>query len=203
MQVKLLRALQEGEIRRVGASGSMARIDTRIVAATNRNLEKEVKDGSFREDLFYRLSVVTLRVPPLRERRTDIPLLANRFLRLASERVERGPFRFTEGTVRTLVAYDWPGNVRELESAVEHAVLRARGIEITPDDLPAKLQAPGVRGAAQSSLKALMLICPRSLNLSDVIWSTSSIVWGATARVPQKLWESIDVPSIAWLRGME
>ncbi len=159
MQVKLLRALQEGEIRRVGASKSV-RIDTRIVAATNRNLEKEVKDGSFREDLFYRLSVVTLRVPPLRERRTDIPLLANRFLRLASERVERGPFRFTEGTVRTLVAYDWPGNVRELESAVEHAVLRARGIEITPDDLPAKLQAPGVRGAAQSSLKALYADLP-------------------------------------------
>lgn len=154
MQVKLLRALQEGEIRRVGASKT-ARVDTRVVAATNRDLEKEVKNGNFREDLFYRLSVVTLRVPALRERRTDIPLLADRFLHLASERAERGLFRFTEETIRTLVAYDWPGNVRELESAVEHAALRARGNEVTPDDLPAKLQSPEMRAAAQSPLSAL------------------------------------------------
>ena len=154
MQVKLLRALQEGEIRRVGASRT-ARVDTRVVAATNRNLEKEVKNGNFREDLFYRLSVVTLRVPALIERRTDIPLLADRFLHLASERAERGLFRFTEETIRTLVAYDWPGNVRELESAVEHAALRARGNEVTPDDLPAKLQSPEMKAAAQSPLTAL------------------------------------------------
>ena len=154
MQVKLLRALQEGEIRRVGASKT-TRIDTRVVAATNRDLEKEVRNGRFREDLFYRLSVVTLRVPTLSERRTDIPLLAERFLRLASERVQRGPFRFVEETIRTLVAYDWPGNVRELESAVEHAALRARGDEITPDNLPAKLQSPEVRAASQSPLTAL------------------------------------------------
>ncbi|PWT92335.1 MAG: two-component system response regulator [Blastocatellia bacterium] len=154
MQVKLLRALQEGEIRRVGASKT-ERIDTRVIAATNRNLEKEVKSGSFREDLFYRLSVVTLRVPPLRERRTDIPLLADRFLMLASERVERGPFRITEEAIRTLVAYDWPGNVRELESAVEHATLRARGKEITPHDLPEKFQSADLRDAAQSPLTTL------------------------------------------------
>ncbi len=154
MQVKLLRALQEGEIRRVGASKT-ARIDTRVVAATNRELEREVKNGSFREDLFYRLSVVTLRVPPLRERRTDIPLLAERFLHLASERVGRGRFRFAEESLRTLVAYDWPGNVRELESAVEHAALRARGNEVTPEDLPAKLQSPEIRAHAQSPLTVL------------------------------------------------
>ena len=154
MQVKLLRALQEGEIRRVGASKT-ARVDTRVVAATNRDLEKEVRNGNFREDLFYRLSVVILRVPALRERRTDIPLLADRFLHLASERTDRGLFRFNEETVRTLVAYDWPGNVRELESAVEHAALRARGNEVTPDDLPAKLQSPEMRAAAQSPLTAL------------------------------------------------
>jgi len=154
MQVKLLRALQEGEIRRVGASRS-TRIDTRVVAATNRDLEKEVHNGTFREDLFYRLSVVTLRVPPLRERRSDIALLAERFLYLASERVERGPFRFNEETIRTLVAYNWPGNVRELESAVEHAVLRARGNEVTPDNLPPKLQSPEIRAAAHSPLSAL------------------------------------------------
>ncbi len=154
MQVKLLRVLQEGEMRRVGASRPV-QIDVRVVAATNRDLEKEVPQGRFREDLFYRLSVVTLRVPPLRERRTDIPLLAERFQRLAAERLKSGPFRCGEETIRTLAAYDWPGNVRELESAIEHAALRARGNEITADDLPAKLQAPEVKVAAQSSLTAL------------------------------------------------
>ena len=104
LQVKLLRALQEGEIRRVGATRTM-RVDARVVAATNRNLEHEVKAGRFREDLFYRLSVVTLRVPTLSDRRTDIPLLADRFLYLAVDRNGRGPLKLSEETVRTLVAY--------------------------------------------------------------------------------------------------
>ncbi len=139
MQVKLLRALQEGEIRRVGASRT-TRVDARVVAATNRDLEKEVKAGRFREDLFYRLSVVTLHVPPLRDRRGDIPLLAERFLRAANEGAPRR-LRFGQGTLAVLTAYDWPGNVRELESAVEYAALHARGTEVAPEDLPAKLQA--------------------------------------------------------------
>ncbi len=154
LQVQLLRALQEGEIRRVGASRTI-RVDARVVAATNRNLEHEVKAGTFREDLFYRLSVVTLRVPPLSERRTDIPLLADRFLRMALERDGRGPLQLSEETVRTLVAYQWPGNVRELESAVEYAVLHARGHNVVPEDLPVKLQSPHVRAAARSPLSAL------------------------------------------------
>ncbi len=153
-QVKLLRALQEGEIRRVGASRSI-RVDARVVAATNRNLEHEVKEGTFREDLFYRLSVVTLRVPPLSERRTDIPLLAERFLSMVLERDGREQLTLSEETIRTLVAYQWPGNVRELESAIEYAVLHARGHEVVPDDLPIKLQAPQVRSAARSPLSAL------------------------------------------------
>jgi DNA-binding NtrC family response regulator len=153
-QVKLLRALQEGEIRRVGASRS-TRVDARVVAATNRNLEHEVKAGTFREDLFYRLSVVTLRVPLLSERRTDIPLLAERFLSMVLERDGREQLTLSEETIRTLVAYQWPGNVRELESAIEHAVLHARGHEVVPDDLPVKLQAPQVRSAARSPLSAL------------------------------------------------
>jgi DNA-binding NtrC family response regulator len=159
MQVKLLRALQQGEIRRVGASKT-TRVDTRVIAATNRNLEKEVKSGAFREDLFYRLSVVMLRVPALRERRTDIPLLAERFLRLASERVGGRSLRLNEDTMKTLVAYDWPGNVRELESAVEHAVLQARDNEVTVHDLPDKLQSPELKGATQSSLTALFSDLP-------------------------------------------
>lgn len=153
-QVKLLRALQEGEIRRVGASRA-TRVDARVVAATNRNLEQDVKEGTFREDLFYRLSVVTLQVPPLKERRTDIPLLAERFLRTVLERDAREHLTLSEETVRTLVAYDWPGNVRELESAIEYSVLHARGRAVVPEDLPAKLQSPQVRAAARSPLSAL------------------------------------------------
>ncbi len=153
-QVKLLRALQEGEIRRVGASKA-TQVDARILAATNRNLEQDVKAGKFREDLFYRLSVVTLRVPSLKERRTDIPLLAERFLSLVVDREGHKQLTLSEETIRTLVAYNWPGNVRELESAIEYAVLHARGHAIDPEDLPEKLQSVQVRSAARSPLSAL------------------------------------------------
>ena len=153
-QVKLLRALQESEIRRVGASKA-TQVDARVVAATNRNLEREVKAGKFREDLFYRLSVVTLRVPALSERRTDIPLLAERFLKMVLAREGLKHLTLSAETVRTLVAYDWPGNVRELESAIEYAVLHAHGHEIVPEELPEKLQTAQVRAAARSPLSAL------------------------------------------------
>ena len=153
-QVKLLRALQEGEIRRVGSSRS-TQVDARILAATNRNLEQEVKAGKFREDLFYRLSVVTLRVPALKERRTDIPLLAERFLAMVLDREGHQQLTLSEETIRTLVAYNWPGNVRELESAIEYAVLHARGHAIAPEDLPEKLQSAQVRTAARQPLSAL------------------------------------------------
>lgn len=153
-QVKLLRALQEGEIRRVGSSKA-AQVDARILAATNRNLEQDVKAGKFREDLFYRLSVVTLRVPALKERRTDIPLLAERFLGMVLDREGHKQLKLSEETIRTLVAYNWPGNVRELESAIEYAVLHARGHAIVPEDLPEKLQSAQVRAAARSPLSAL------------------------------------------------
>ena len=153
-QVKLLRALQEGEIRRVGASKA-TQVDARILAATNRNLEQDVKAGKFREDLFYRLSVVTLRVPSLKERRTDIPLLAQHFLGMVLDREGHKQLTLSEETIRTLVAYNWPGNVRELESAIEYAVLHARGRAIVPDDLPEKLQSAQVRSAARSPLSAL------------------------------------------------
>ncbi|HET6973274.1 MAG TPA: sigma-54 dependent transcriptional regulator [Pyrinomonadaceae bacterium] len=153
-QVKLLRALQEGEIRRVGASRT-TQVDARILAATNRNLEQEVKAGKFREDLYYRLSVVTLRVPALKERRTDIPLLAERFLAGVLDREGHKQLTLSEETIRTLVAYNWPGNVRELESAIEYAVLHARGHAIAPEDLPEKLQSAQVRTAARAPLSAL------------------------------------------------
>lgn len=140
MQVKLLRALQEGEIRRVGASRSL-RVDARIIAATNRDLEEEVKAGRFREDLFYRLSIVILKVPPLRERRADIKLLAEKFLVKAAENAGRGRLKISENALNLLIAYDWKGNVRELEAAVEYAALRSRGAEIKTEDFPAKIQS--------------------------------------------------------------
>lgn len=155
MQVKLLRVLQVGEIRRVGSSRTL-KVDARVVAATNRDLEKEVKANAFREDLFYRLSVVTLRVPSLTERRGDIPLLAARFLRAAQDNAGRGRLHFSDNTLRILTAYDWPGNVRELESAVEYAALHARGSEIAPEDLPTKLQTDEMHHvASRSQLSAL------------------------------------------------
>jgi DNA-binding NtrC family response regulator len=153
-QVKLLRALQEGEIRRVGSSRA-TQVDARILAATNRNLEQDVKAGKFREDLFYRLSVVTLRVPSLKDRRTDIPMLAEHFLGMVLDREGHRNLTLSEETIRTLVAYNWPGNVRELESAIEYAVLHARGHAIVPEDLPEKLQSAQVRAAARSPLSAL------------------------------------------------
>jgi DNA-binding NtrC family response regulator len=159
MQVKLLRALQEGEIRPVGATRSRT-VDSRIIAATNKDLEAEVKAGRFREDLFYRLSVVTLHLPALRERRTDIPLLAQNFLRRAAPEGERS-LRLSDEALGCLVAYDWAGNVRELQSAIEYAVLHARDGEVTPHDLPAKLQSEDVRRAAQHSpLSALYADLP-------------------------------------------
>ena len=179
LQVKLLRALQEGEIRRVGASRSV-RVDARVVAATNCDLEKEVAAGRFREDLFYRLNVFTLRPPTLRERRSDIPLLAERFLRASRDNVGR-PLSFLEETVKVLVAYDWPGNVRELESAVEYAALRARGAEVALKICrlsysPKKRWLRPVRRSPPSTT-----ICRCSKNSNVAIFSTCSRWWAATA----------------------
>nr|MBA2338977.1 sigma-54-dependent Fis family transcriptional regulator [Pyrinomonadaceae bacterium] len=157
MQVKFLRSLQEGEIRRVGSTRTM-QIDARVVAATNRDLEAEVKAGKFREDLYYRLSVFTLRVPPLRERASDIPLLAERFLRTAAENAGKR-LHFAEDALAALKAYKWPGNVREPESAVEYAVLRARARIVGVEDLPPKLEAEDAQHAkgraGNSNLAAL------------------------------------------------
>ena len=136
-QVKLLRALQEGEIRRVGSNNTVS-VDVRVIAATNREVEQEMKEGRFRQDLFYRLNAVTLRLPPLRERREDIMPLARHFAARAA-RAGLAPVSFSRDASLALVAYDWPGNIRELENAVIRAVaLCDRAVR--PEDLPERVR---------------------------------------------------------------
>lgn len=153
LQAKLLRALQQGEVQRLG-SDKPIRVDVRVLAATNRDLEAEVREGGFREDLYYRLNVIALRVPALRERPEDIPLLARHFLTRFAAR-NRKTFRgFAPRVMDLMLHYDWPGNVRELENVVERAVILSPGELITEADLPANLRGAGkgvdVQPAGQS-----------------------------------------------------
>jgi Nif-specific regulatory protein len=135
LQAKLLRVLQFQEFERVGGTRPI-RVDIRLISATNRELEKDAAEGRFRRDLLFRLNVVPLKMPPLRERRQDIPAMAVHFAEQITRRMRRGPVRFTPVAIRRLIAYDWPGNVRELENAIERAIVLSGGPEIGPDDLP-------------------------------------------------------------------
>ena len=147
-QVKLLRALQEGEIRRVG-SNQTVRVDVRVIAATNRDVEREVREGRFRQDLFYRLNAVTLHLPPLRERREDIMPLARHF----AERAARGghdAVSFSRDAVGAMLSYDWPGNIRELENAVVRAVALCDGA-VRPEDLPERIRNATAEAAHDAS----------------------------------------------------
>ncbi len=134
-QVKLLRVLQEGEIKRVGSNDTVS-VDARVIAATNADLKSKIAAGKFREDLYYRLHVIVIHVPPLRRRRDDIPLLAYHFLRKYARRMSREVGRIGVEAMRLLREQKWPGNVRELEHAIEHAVVMAKGDTIVPGDLP-------------------------------------------------------------------
>jgi DNA-binding NtrC family response regulator len=139
LQVKLLRVIQEQEVRRVGGTAS-TKVDVRIIAATNRDLSQLVKGGRFREDLFYRLNVVRIVVPPLRERREDIPMLAHHFLHKVLSENGQAIRGFVPDTMAVLQDYHWPGNVRELENVIERAVSLTHGPLILPDDLPDPLR---------------------------------------------------------------
>ena len=138
LQVRLLRVLEEGEVRPVGASRQV-KVDNRVVAATNRDLERAVAEQHFRADLYYRLSVIVIRLPTLRERRDDIPLLVASFLKAACQRTGR-QVELSSGALDLLLAYDWPGNVRQLENTVERIVLFSRGSVVGPEDIPTVLQ---------------------------------------------------------------
>jgi len=142
MQVKLLRVLEERAFERVGGQKTIE-VDVRLIAATNKDLRKQVAEGKFRDDLFYRLSVVTIALPPLRERRDDIPLLVSTFLRQCSEENGKNVTELTPDAMNVLMAYDWPGNVRELRNTIEQMVVLTRAEKLTLRDVPA-----AVRGGA-------------------------------------------------------
>jgi DNA-binding NtrC family response regulator len=157
LQVKLLRVLQEREFERVGESRTI-RVDTRVIAATNQWLEDEIEAGRFRDDLYYRLNVVPIRIPPLRERREDIAALAAFFLERYSEENRRDPPELTTEVLDALLTYDWPGNVRELENYIERAVVMSAGGAVKPEmlSLPSqggrRLRPAGARGGDLHSL---------------------------------------------------
>ncbi|HEX5437275.1 MAG TPA: sigma-54 dependent transcriptional regulator [Gemmatimonadaceae bacterium] len=159
-QVKLLRVLQEREIIPVGATAAIP-VDTRVIAATNRNLEEEINRGSFRSDLFYRLNVFAIHLPPLRDRRDDIPMLADAFLRRSAIKRGKDARRLTEAALDAMQRYRWPGNVRELENALERAIIVSDGDVIDADDLPERITQreqellTGERVAANPTLDAI------------------------------------------------
>jgi DNA-binding NtrC family response regulator len=138
LQTKLLHFLESGEFERVGGTQTI-HVDCRIVAATNRDLEQSIRDGDFREDLFYRLNVITLQVPPLRERSADIPTLAEAFVARYARELKRGPMKLAARTAAILQEYAWPGNIRQLKNACERMVVMARTDTLTPDLLPPEL----------------------------------------------------------------
>jgi transcriptional regulator with GAF, ATPase, and Fis domain len=156
LQAKLLRVLEENEVRPVGGT-RVRRVDMRFIAATNRNLETRVRDGSFRKDLYYRLAVLTISVPPLRERREDIPVIARHLLGKLSREVGNLRCHFDEGALEELMRYSWPGNGRELRNVVERAVMLAATDTITAPDIRALLpsgdvESPETGGGAFVSL---------------------------------------------------
>src|SRR5579872_6731991 len=148
LQVKLLRAFQERECYPLGSNDPVS-FDVRVICATNRNLEREVKEGRFREELLYRINVITIALPALRERRDDIPLLANHFLRKYEKQLGRSTMRFSKGAMRVMVGYAWPGNVRELENTVERAAILAETDVVHAHDLPDKLRSNALPSGAE------------------------------------------------------
>jgi len=156
LQVKLLRALQERECYPLGSNDPVS-FDVRVLCATNRNLEAEVRAGRFREELLYRINVININLPALRDRKDDIPLLANHFLRKSEKSLSRTGMRFSKGAIRLLLNYSWPGNVRELENTVERAAILAETDVIHSHDLPDKLRTPSAAAVANIDSSGLTL----------------------------------------------
>jgi transcriptional regulator with GAF, ATPase, and Fis domain len=139
LQSKLLRVLQEGAFERVGDEKTIS-VDVRIISAANRDLKKEVQKGNFREDLYYRIKVIPIHLPPLRERKNDIPLLVDHFLKRIVKNSGKDSIDISRESMALMMTYHWPGNVRELENAIQFAIIKCSGSEILPKDLPMELR---------------------------------------------------------------
>jgi DNA-binding NtrC family response regulator len=181
MQVKLLRALQESQFERVGGIKTL-HVDVRLIAATNRDLEAAIESGGFREDLYYRLNVVPIELPPLRDRAEDIPLLVVHFLEKFNERLNKNVERLSEGALEVLAAYAWPGNIRELENIIERTLLFADGEVVEKGDLPPDLVARAQPGA---TARVSELLAERPAEGEGV--SMKDIVRQATAEIEKDL----------------
>lgn len=167
VQVKLLRVLQEGEFDRVGGTVPV-HVDFRLVVATNRNLQTMVEEGLFREDLYYRLNVIALNVPPMRERPEDIPLLVNHFIGKYSQKNRRNISGVSEESMEVLQKYDWPGNVREIENIIERAVVLTRNTEIQLNDLPQPLLQNSAEAPSSIRREGETIVIPLGTKLADV-----------------------------------
>ena len=199
IQVKLLRFLQEHEFERVGGTQTI-RVDVRVMAATNRNLVEEVAKGRFREDLFYRLNVVGLEMPALRERRADVPTLAMFFLERYNRQNSKTIERFTPETMELLMSYDWPGNVRELENAVERAVVLTTGSQIEARQLPPNVRPklvpvgmPVIPGSSMHDIERYVIL--ETLKSCGGATSRASEILGiSTRKIQYKLHEYSEAP---------
>ena len=167
LQARLLRVLQEHEVRRVGGK-EWTPVDVRVVAATNYNLAEAVKRSEFRQDLYYRLNVVAIRLPPLRERKEDIPLLAQHFLRHYSEDNGKTISTISDKALELLCSYSWPGNIRELENAIEQAVALSYQPILTPDDLPRDVRDRETSGVASRTARNGQFLFPDTPSLEEV-----------------------------------
>jgi two-component system, NtrC family, response regulator AtoC len=202
IQVKLLRFLQEHEFERVGGNQTL-KVDVRVIAATNRNLKEEVARGKFREDLFYRLNVVTIDMPPLRDRRTDIVSLAKFFLDKYSQQNGKSVETIAPDALELLVSYDWPGNVRELENAIERAVVLTPGNNIDARHLPTAIRpvariggAPSIPGATMAELEKYAIL--ETLKSTGGSTSKAAEILGISTRTIQyRLHEYNDAPRSA------
>jgi two-component system response regulator AtoC len=188
MQVKLLRAIQESEFERVGGIKTI-KVDVRLITATNRDLEKETKDGNFREDLFYRLNVVPLDIPPLRDRDEDIPLLVDHIIAKFNERLKKRVRGISEEAMRLLRGHGWPGNIRELENVLERTILFCSGDTIDVGDLPAELRtAEAIRTRTPTGeLAAAAMATAASIAAEGGTGSLKEMVRAETSRVEREL----------------
>jgi two-component system NtrC family response regulator len=190
LQMKLLRVLQQREFERVGGTETL-KVDVRIVAATNRDLAAEVKAGKFREDLYYRLNVITVTLPPLRHRKGDIPALVSHFLDRYCQAYGKEIDELVPGTLNALLAHSWPGNVRELENVVERAVVLAKGRQLTSDDLPPSFRGPRANQGSASDNHGLIPGATLYEIEREAILRTLEVVDGSTARAGEILGISV------------